>query len=676
MKPIRQLTDRFFYARFLSNYPANEFSIFAEMITSMKHSLIFFLLIFSFSAFSQIPGWTHTQPITIIEHSGNPVTNYQLKITVDTQTPILNGEMSVSGDDIRFSTRCTGGDILNYWIESGINTTTTQIWVKIDSIPANGGKTIYLNYGNASATSFSAIPGTFFGPHSSTDSVSNGNPGGVGDSQRGFRFYPNEDLLVTAFGKREPTGSTRYITLFDNATQAIIHQTQVSGPAAQYSYQNISSPIWLTQGTQYLLEMFQSSTDGYYYGSSTQIGEHLTYIDMRYCNGCDQNTFPLNYLNAIHYGVPDFWYFTKSNITPAPTYELGHFTTSMTDELFICFNDSVSIPLTILGGQEPFDIQWTGTEISNDTLVQPMASPSDTTEYHVTITDACGYSRMDSITFNVGTLPIPNLQATATIVCNGEWAELTIDTVYTALWDDNSTADSLIVSPMATTTYHVQATDNNGCQSFDSIQIQFQTPVYLNRSIQKCFGEDYHIGTHTYTSNGTYIDTLAGVSNCDSIITTQLTFQEDIDSQIQQIGLTLVADLGATGYQWVDCTAGNTPIPGATNSFYEATQNGSYAVISMIGSCSEQSNCIAISTVGLEELNQIDNLSLFPNPTNGNLTIQSSNSQELKIIDIIGNVVRKENIVAGVSKQIDVTSLGAGSYYLQSRTKVIRFVIQ
>jgi hypothetical protein len=99
-------------------------------------------------------------------------------------------------------------------------------------------------------------------------------------------------------------------------------------------------------------------------------------------------------------------------------------------------------------------------------------------------------------------------------------------------------------------------------------------------------------------------------------------------------------------------------------------------VISTIGSCSEQSNCIVISTVGLEEFDQIDNLSLFPNPTSGNLTIQSSGSQELKIIDVIGNVVRKETVVAGVSKQIDVTSLGAGSYYLQSRTKVIRFVIQ
>ena len=643
----------------------------------MKRSLILFtLLTIAFSGMSQIPGWNYSQPITILEHSGNPVTNYQLKLTIDTQTPISNGQMLITGDDIRFSTACNGGDTLNYWIESGINTSTTQIWVKVDSIPANGGKTIYLNYGNASAASVSAINGTFYGPHSSTDSVDNGGAGGVGDSQRGFRFYPNEDILVTAFGKREPTGTTRYITLFDNATQAIIHQEQVSGPAAQYTYQNIAAPIWLIQGTQYLLEMHQNSTDGYYFGSSTQIGQHLTYLDMRYCNGCDQNTFPGNYLNSIHYGYPDFWYYSKNNVVPAPTYQLGSFFTEMTDDYFICSSDSATIPLTILGGQAPFDIQWTGTELSADTIAQPLAFPSDTLEYHVSITDACGFSSTDSITFNVGALPVANLQATATIVCSGEWSELTIDTTYSAVWDDNSTADSLVVTPTATTTYHVQTTDNNGCQSYDSIQIVFHTPAYLTRVVHKCFGESYQIGSHTYTLNGTYVDTLSGVSNCDSIITTELTFQEDIDSQIQQIGLTLVADLGADEYQWINCATGNTPIPGATESYYEATQNGSYAVISSIGSCSEQSACIVISTVGLEEFDQIDNLSVYPNPTTGSLSIQSSVSQQVKILDVIGNVVRSEDVIAGVSKLIDVRTLGTGSYYLQSRTKVIRFVIQ
>jgi hypothetical protein len=643
----------------------------------MKHSLILYALLFSFPGFSQIPGWLHSQPITVFEHSGNLVTDYQLKITVDTQTPISNGDMSSSGDDIRFSTSCNGGSLLSYWIESGLNTSATQIWIKIDSIPANGGKTIYMHYGNATATPQSAINGTFIGPHSCTDSVSGGASGGVTDSQRGIRFAANEDLLVTAFGKNEPNGSTRYVTLFDFTSQAILRQMQVNGPAAQYSYQDLSSPIWLTQGTQYLIEMHQGSSDGYYFGPSTsQIGQHLTYLDMRYCNGCDQNTFPTNYLNSIHYGYPDFWYYSKKNITPAPTYEIGQFKTNLPDNYSLCTNDSVALSLQILGGQAPFSIQWTGTALSNDTIPHPTAFPLTTSEYHVTVTDQCGFSTMDSVTVNVWSLPVINLQASSTIICNGEWAELTVNPGYAILWDDNSTEDSLVVSPQATTNYHVQATDSNGCSSSDSILIEFHVPAYVTRTIAKCFGESYQIGTHIYTLNGTYVDTLAGISSCDSIITTHLSFQDEIDSQIQQVGLTLVADLGADSYQWVDCTNGNAFIPGATSSVYEVTQNGSYAVLSFIGSCSEQSNCIVISTVGLEEWSQPDNLSLFPNPTTGILTIQSSLTQELKIIDVVGKVVHTEAVMAGVSKQIDVTSLGAGSYYLQSKTRVIRFVIQ
>lgn len=643
----------------------------------MKKVILLLALFTSISGFSQIPGWTHSQPITVLEHSGTALTNYQVKITVNTQTLISNGEMLSNGNDIRFSTGCNGGNILSYWIESGINTPATDIWVKIDSIPANGGKTIYLNYGNTSASAQSAINGTFSGPHSATDSISGGSNGGVTDSQRGIRFKANEDLLVTSFGKNEPNGSTRYITLFDNATQAILRQEQISGPAGQYSYQPLTNPIWLTGGNQYIIEMHQGSSDGYYFGvTTTQIGQHLTYYDMRYCNGCDQNTFPQNYLNDIHYGYPDFWYYTKAHVSPAPTYQFGSYLTAMPDEQMICLHDSATIPLLTLGGEAPFHYQWTGGFISNDTIQQPIVSPTDTLEYHVSITDACGFSKTDSITINVSALPVANLQASSTILCAGEWAELTVTPGYDVLWDDNSTEDSLVVSPSATTTYHVQTTNTNGCHSYDSIQVVFHVPAFATHQITKCYGENYQIGNHTYTLNGTYIDTLSGISSCDSIITTVLNFQGDIDAEIQQVGLNLVADLGGDSYQWVNCATGNTPIPGATGSYYEATQNGTYAALVTVGACTKLTNCISITTVGLEELGQIENLSLFPNPTSGVLTIQSSSTQELKVINPVGSIVYTIRVTAGESKQLDLTALGAGSYYLQSRTKVIRFVIQ
>jgi hypothetical protein len=51
---------------------------------------------------------------------------------------------------------------LDFWIESGLNTTNTRIWVKIPVLPANTTFNIYLFYGNPAATSTMASPSTIF----------------------------------------------------------------------------------------------------------------------------------------------------------------------------------------------------------------------------------------------------------------------------------------------------------------------------------------------------------------------------------------------------------------------------------------------------------------------------------------------------------------------------------
>src|SRR5690606_37345003 len=124
-------------------------------------------------------------------------------------------------------------------------------------------------------------------------------------------------------GKREPTGTTRYVTIFNYSTQAIVRQSQVTGGAATYTYTPLADHLWLQQGTQDVLQLFHGSDDGYYYGTSSQIATQLTYYDMRYCNSCTQNTFPTNVLNNYHYGNPDFNFYTRNNVTPAPVVTSG-----------------------------------------------------------------------------------------------------------------------------------------------------------------------------------------------------------------------------------------------------------------------------------------------------------------------------------------------------------------
>ncbi|MEM0481028.1 MAG: DUF2341 domain-containing protein [Candidatus Aenigmatarchaeota archaeon] len=100
-------------------------------------------------------------PITIQENSGNDLNDYQVLITLDTASLINAGKMRSDCGDIRF-TDSDGITLLNYWIEPNTcNTHYTKIWVKVPYIPANSNKTIYLYYGNPSATSLSNVEDVF-----------------------------------------------------------------------------------------------------------------------------------------------------------------------------------------------------------------------------------------------------------------------------------------------------------------------------------------------------------------------------------------------------------------------------------------------------------------------------------------------------------------------------------
>lgn len=434
--------------------------------------LLLLQLIYS-TGFSQLNTWLYKIPLTVTNNAANPVVNYQLAFNVNTDTMIARGHMNADCSDIRFAKDCSGNQLLNYWIESGINSSNTLIWIKLDSLDAFETKNIYMFYGENSAVAVSSVNGTFNGPFSSTDSVASGSAGGVGNSQRGFRFSPNQNLLVTSFGKSEPNGSTRYVTLFDNTTQTIIAQTQVNGPAGQYSYSDLSNPIWLNQGVQYVLQLFQGSGDGYYFGPSSQIGEHLTYIDMMYCNSCTQNTFPTNTLGNYHYGYPDLWYYTQTQLSPAPSVAITptiNLSTTFNGQS-ICSGDSVQLEVIATGGIPTYSYNWTPVPgLSNTTNSIVYASPTISTIYTVDVTDGCIYSTSMNIQVLVNQPPVLDIVPSQTEVCEGESVTLTANGASIYFWDQN-VLNGVPFIPLQTNSYTVIGTDSNGCFSFDYITI-------------------------------------------------------------------------------------------------------------------------------------------------------------------------------------------------------------
>jgi hypothetical protein len=92
--------------------------------------------------------WLYRKDITV-SNSGGTLTNEDVIIQLDTATLVSAGKLQSNCNDIRVvdSDETTA---ISYWIEAGCNT-ATQLWARIPSVP-NGGKTIYVYYGNSGAS--------------------------------------------------------------------------------------------------------------------------------------------------------------------------------------------------------------------------------------------------------------------------------------------------------------------------------------------------------------------------------------------------------------------------------------------------------------------------------------------------------------------------------------------
>lgn len=436
----------------------------------------------SFAAMAQPAGWSYKMPIVVKENSGTTIYNHQLRIVVNTQALVSATEMKADGSDIRFGKDCDGNTMYNYWIDSAMNTATTVIWVKIDTLYANQTRKIFMYFGNPSATAASSIPATFWGPVSSTDSVNSGSPGGVGNSQRGFRFTPKQRILVTNFGKSEPTGTTRYVTLFDFASTNIIYQQQVFGAVPSvYTYDTISNPFWLYGGTQYVLELFQGPSDGYTFGVSSQVNAHLIYGDMRYCNSCTQNTFPTNVLGGYQYGYPDMMFYYTDTVSPAPTYALEP---AMTRFGGITANASVDsvckgnmVTLTGSGGSS---YSW-----SNGVTNGVAFAPDSTVMYVVTGMDTNGCTAMDSIMIRVNPVPvITAMSATNDTACVNQTLDSLMASPSGGVFSGSGVAGNNFnpnTAGAGTHTITYTYTNGYGCSSVDSFSVVVNLCTGINK---------------------------------------------------------------------------------------------------------------------------------------------------------------------------------------------------
>lgn len=213
-------------------------------------------------------------------------------------------------------------------------------------------------------------------------------------------------------------------------------------------------------------------------------------------------------------------------------------------------------------------------------------------------------------------------------------------------------------------------------------QLTVLEPITSTQSETICAGTSFTIGTNTFSFPGVYPVVLTSVDGCDSLVSLTLYVSEAIDLEVVQTGLTLKTNYLGTGYQWVNCST-NESIPGATNSQFTVTENGSYAVIIYDGFCVDTTACISFANVGLEEKTFSDWIHVYPNPCQGIVNVQWNSQitvQKLRVVDGTGRTI--ETISNGFQEAtaLQLHELTSGMYWLHFETdqgiQVVKFVVE
>ncbi|MFN6946434.1 MAG: PKD domain-containing protein, partial [Cytophagaceae bacterium] len=136
--------------------------------------------------------------------------------------------------------------------------------------------------------------------------------------------------------------------------------------------------------------------------------------------------------------------------------------------------NGVSAQLEATGG-ETYSWNPDNGSLNNITISNPLASPSATTEYVVTVTDEFGCINTDTVTVNVTYIDVD--AGNDETICEGESVQLSVSEGASYSWMpsdgslDDTSIQNPVATPSATTEYIVTVTDADGCINSDTVTV-------------------------------------------------------------------------------------------------------------------------------------------------------------------------------------------------------------
>ncbi len=174
-----------------------------------------------------------------------------------------------------------------------------------------------------------------------------------------------------------------------------------------------------------------------------------------------------------------------------------------------------------------------------------------------------------------------------------------------------------------------------------------------------CAGDTYQlVSGETVTAPGVYTDTLLLPGHCDSIIVTTLTVKQ-VNITVIRSGDTLIADAENVSYLWLDCST-DQPIPNGNSKAIMPGQTGNYRVVITQNGCSDTSDCVAYSPLGVQNRTSGE-IQVYPNPARSQVYISSTGKLQVTISGIDGRQLLK----ASAPGKIGLGHLAPGIYLLR-----------
>jgi hypothetical protein len=334
-------------------------------------------------------------------------------------------------------------------------------------------------------------------------------------------------------------------------------------------------------------------------------------------------------------------------VIPYVTVDVNYGVTIQADSLRGCPNTQINLSADAFGsGATPYTYAWSttnGTLTSTSGEQTSLVVGTSNATVSVTVTDANNATTVASVVVQSRGITVSFANPTITLNCGSTQSLIPtvggIQSGKTYNWSTGAASTATFITADMAGTYSVTVSNNVGCSATASVTVQY--PGNLQNTISF---------------------TLPDPSYC---VGKELTFTNTS------------ARTSGWNYRW---TYGNGDFSLNQNGVYIYTQAGFYSVKLEQDSAgckfasAPQSLTVNQICTGVEDVEFAQAVSLMPNPTNGNLTVNVNGAEKkltLKVYNIIGSEVMNfstTDVTSAFTHTFDMSNLNNGTYLVKIET--------